>query len=310
MTDPRPDPDAMERDPALDAAWRAYSVETPPPALDAAILAAARREVKSRPRAADDTLAEAREPSRWWWGLAAAATIGAIAFGLVQMVPSPAPDEAMVATDLPAGSGSTTAPAAAPAERAAEAAPPVAIAPPAPAAPALAPVPRGDAAPDTPARRPAIATPSPAIVAAPDPFPAAKREEPQEQALTLRQGEPRDAAVPSPPPPPPSLLAAPPAPVIVAPAIPAAPAPAAAGAARERAQGDEGFRARASKATSEAALAPAVDYVRRIEALLAAGRTDEATQELQRFRAAYPDADERLPDGLREFAAKVPRTIR
>ena len=103
MTDPR-STGLPERDPALDAAWRAYSVETPPPALDAKILAAAHREARSRPRypaGDDDALAEAREPSRWWWGLAAAATIGAIAFGIVQLAPPSTPTEPMVASDVP-----------------------------------------------------------------------------------------------------------------------------------------------------------------------------------------------------------------
>jgi hypothetical protein len=92
-----------ERDPVLDAAWRAQSTELPPPSLDAAILAAAHREVASRPRAAgdDDTLAEAREPSRWWWGLAAAATIGAIAFGVVQLAPLGTAHDPMRATTCP-----------------------------------------------------------------------------------------------------------------------------------------------------------------------------------------------------------------
>ena len=44
MSDPR-------RDEALEAAWRAQSQEQPPPSLDAAILATARREVHARPEA-------------------------------------------------------------------------------------------------------------------------------------------------------------------------------------------------------------------------------------------------------------------
>jgi hypothetical protein len=92
-------------DPRLDATWRKHSTELPPAHLDAAILAAAHREVKSKPRAAgdDDALAEAREPARWWWGLAAAATIGVIAFGVVQLAPPvTTPSEtATVASDTP-----------------------------------------------------------------------------------------------------------------------------------------------------------------------------------------------------------------
>ena len=50
MTTPKPDDPGAPRDPRLDAAWRAASHEEPPVALDAAILAAARREVGARPQ--------------------------------------------------------------------------------------------------------------------------------------------------------------------------------------------------------------------------------------------------------------------
>lgn len=68
-----------EIDPELDATWRAASREQPPAALDDAIRAAARREVGAKPggfRAAPR-----------WWPLAAAATVAAIAVGIVQMTP-------------------------------------------------------------------------------------------------------------------------------------------------------------------------------------------------------------------------------
>jgi hypothetical protein len=68
-----------EIDPELDATWRAASREQPPAALDAAIRAAARREVGAKPggfRAAPR-----------WWPLAAVATVAAIAVGIVQMTP-------------------------------------------------------------------------------------------------------------------------------------------------------------------------------------------------------------------------------
>lgn len=103
MSDPQR-PDTPDRDPVLDAAWKAHSTELPPSHVDAAILAAAHREARARPRMLgdDDALAEAREPARAWWGLAAAATIGAIAFGIVQVTPPIATHEsATVATDMP-----------------------------------------------------------------------------------------------------------------------------------------------------------------------------------------------------------------
>jgi hypothetical protein len=76
-------------DPRVDAAWRATSREEPPRALDDAIRAAARRESGAGPRSADAPVKRpvpaALQPERWWWPLAAAATIGAIAIGLLQL---------------------------------------------------------------------------------------------------------------------------------------------------------------------------------------------------------------------------------
>jgi hypothetical protein len=73
----------------------------------------------------------------------------------------------------------------------------------------------------------------------------------------------------------------------------AAPAPApqasaAAGALRESADGD----ARRTRA----------DWIARIRALRDAGNVAEARAELTRFRAAFEDADARLPADLREWA--------
>ncbi len=68
-----------EIDPELDAKWRDASREQPPAALDNAIRAAARREVGARPGAFRTT------PR--WLPLAAAATVAAIAVGIVQMTP-------------------------------------------------------------------------------------------------------------------------------------------------------------------------------------------------------------------------------
>jgi len=97
------------RDPRFDAAWRAASREEPPAALDDAILAAARREVRAGPQSAQENAAavpSALRPERWWAPLAAAATIGAIAIGLLQLAN---PDKVNVAesdknavSDMPA----------------------------------------------------------------------------------------------------------------------------------------------------------------------------------------------------------------
>jgi hypothetical protein len=85
-------PPSPERDAALDAAWSANSREEPPSRLDAAVLAAAHRAVGSAPRDVAAPAAEATSPQRWWMPLAAAATIGAIALGILQLAPQePAP---------------------------------------------------------------------------------------------------------------------------------------------------------------------------------------------------------------------------
>ena len=76
-----------EIDPELDATWRAASREQPPAALDDAIRAAARREVGAKP-------GRLRAAPRWL-PFAAAATVAAIAVGIVQMTP---PEEVTPAT--------------------------------------------------------------------------------------------------------------------------------------------------------------------------------------------------------------------
>ena len=93
-----PGPDSPERDPALERAWRAHSREAPPPELDRAILAAAHRAVGSGPqdasKAAAEVAMEATRPQRWWMPLAAAATIGVIAIGILQLT---TPEQSLVA---------------------------------------------------------------------------------------------------------------------------------------------------------------------------------------------------------------------
>jgi hypothetical protein len=90
-------------DSALAAAMRTHAREEPPAALDAAILAAAHRAVGARPGVADNVLAEAREPQRWWWPLAAAAAIGAIALGVIQLWQPQRSDVDAIVSDAPVG---------------------------------------------------------------------------------------------------------------------------------------------------------------------------------------------------------------
>ena len=109
MTTRKPDDVRDLADPRFDAAWRAASSEEPSPALDDAIRAAARREAGAGPRPADAPATHvplALRPERWWWPLAAAATIGAVAIGLLQLatpdhVGAPGGDSAVV-SDMPA----------------------------------------------------------------------------------------------------------------------------------------------------------------------------------------------------------------
>src|SRR5216683_1409241 len=68
-----------EIDPELEATWRAASREQPPAALDDAIRSAAKREVGAKPGGFG--------AAPRWWPLAAAATVAAIAVGIVQMTP-------------------------------------------------------------------------------------------------------------------------------------------------------------------------------------------------------------------------------
>jgi len=69
----------IERDREVGTAWRAASREEPPPALDAAIRAEARRAVGAAP---------GRERSKhWWYPLAAAATVAVLAVSIVQLMP-------------------------------------------------------------------------------------------------------------------------------------------------------------------------------------------------------------------------------
>src|SRR2546430_10828839 len=82
--------------PDLDAPWRAASREQPPTALDDAIRAAARREVGAKPGGFG--------AAPGWWPLAAAATVAAIAVGIVQMTP---PEKITPDTNIAANNAAT-----------------------------------------------------------------------------------------------------------------------------------------------------------------------------------------------------------
>jgi hypothetical protein len=161
------------RDPRFDAAWRHVSNEEPPSTLDDAIRAAARRELGAGPRASDVALREARRPERWWFPLTAAAAIGAIALGLLQIVGPdrlPVAGSPAVVSDILPGTTIPTPPA--PASSASPAGLAVEGPPPAPHAPPAAPRPLAlasrDAAAPVPAAERAASVPAPAAKLASD----------------------------------------------------------------------------------------------------------------------------------------------
>ena len=282
------------RDPALDALWRRASRESPPEHLDRAILAAAHRAVGSAPSAAPS----ATRPWQWWAPLAAAAAIGAIAIGVLQLSPSERDATTAVLSDatptIPSDKLSSVAPVQEPSARK-DAEPAPIVAPPPPAA---APQKSKPSPPPMRERKKAENA-----AQAPQPFPVERQEVARDNA------------------------AAPPAP-----AAPAAPPPSAAAEAppqlagavkRDEREAASGYpagstdRATAARAQSAPALAKtatadearlrrdATEWTARIRALREAGRNDEAARELTAFRAAYRDADARLPEDLRAWAASI-----
>ena len=298
MTTPRQgDPTGLS-DPRVDAAWRASSREEPPERLDAAILAAARREVGAKPQStgAREALADRRR----WWPFAAAATVAAIAVGVLQLTTSeqlgaPAPDKTVV-TDMPA-------PAAAPAPDKATAPPRAEEAKPdggETSARAGNATPRADAP-----RRPA-----PAVTASestkqesaasnaaplPEPFPAV----PPQRAATAAaapasKGEVATSALAG------QIMA--PAPSATAAAAAAAesvsarPAPLAKTAAGRAAESGAGE----TRAKDQAPL-PVADWIALIRRLRDEGKPVGAAKELAAFRAAHLDHEKLLPPDLRDW---------
>lgn len=331
MTSPRRD---ELRDGPIDRVLREYSRETPSAAIDDAILAAARRAVGARPHG-KPAVAEAREPWRWWMPLAAAATIGAIAVGVIQTLPRDAGEPTVVSDSATASRPST--PAASRPDVAARIDVPAETARQAPAAssaerPKAAGSPRAaraDATTVRPSAAPSAATgatsaESKATIAA-EPRAAdapgaalAKRAENEADRSGKVEHEPAQGFVAAPPPagaPPVAAPAAAPAPVAAAglaaapadagvqadAAVPPAPsarapvAPLSAAATRERVQGPA------------AAVKSPEAFVGEIRRLIAANDGEGAMRVLREFRRAHADADERLPAELRDWAKSVPR---
>ncbi len=250
-----PDPDHV--DPAIDALLRAYSAETPSAELDATILAAAHRAVRSAPREAENS-AEATRPWRWWMPLAAAATIGAITIGVLQLAPKEPETTSAIVSDTPP----TIAVPAQPAPPPAASAEKDKVEAPNPATEAPRAKVRSDRAAQAPAAQ-AEAERAPAPT--PEPFPGANDKPAREFGGNAAGGVQRSEATP------------------------AAPA------------------AIAKSALSDMSARSPAEWVERIRSLVTEGKLADAAQELVAFRAAYADADARLPAELQAWAATVKR---
>jgi hypothetical protein len=271
-------PEARVRDAALDAAWRAHSLDEPPAQLDAAILAAAQAAVAAGPRDARADAAGAARPQRWWKPLAAAAMLGAVVIGVSRLLPQDQAATAPYTVDL-------REPAAAPLGSAL----PLEREQGSPRRPELG----ADAklSKEAPAPSGAVrsyASPAPAPPPAAARMPIERRATPALEAVTsdpLAASRTTRAEQPSAPAPP--FASEPPS----ASAAGAAPALARDAAAHANAQG-------ATTPGSDASLA-------RIRELYAAGKRSEAAKELIALRAALPDADRRLPPELQQWATTV-----
>ena len=321
-------------DPRVDTAWRRLSAEEPPESVDAAILAAARREVGAKPQRTDARVALTER--RRWWPLAAAATIAAIAVGVLQLTPpdrlGAPPAETTTVTDMPT-------PAAGPAPETATIPPRVDEATPASRreAPAAAATLRADAArrlvPQAAAPEPGMRAPSPPPPAAgPEPFPAAplapsKQVAPPPSPAADGRAEraPPYATPPRPrkwpqspflallrrrcPPRPlrrraPRHWSAPPLrhrqgrgwPSARSKVPSARPAPLAKTAAGRAADaGADQARAK------DGASLPVADWIALIRRLRDEGRSVDAARELAAFRAAHADHAKQLPPDLRDW---------
>jgi hypothetical protein len=322
----------IERDRRLDAAWSAASREEPPPSLDAAIRAAARRAVDAAPRPKRD--------KHWWYPLATAATVAVLAVGILQLTPPEQVAPTIVAdmTVAPREANKDLARPVEPADtKAVE--PSAAITAPSPAA-----------TPSPPAQAPArraqgVAVGSVAGERAPAP---ASESDTLKQSLTakrefaaqdkLASAKPDIAAANTVPPP--SAAAPPVAPPRSEP-FPAAAAPeprrdayaderkaaanapagatapqvarsAAAPSAEEAQTRDRLAMAKVAPAddakAKEGAARSVEEWIKRIRDLKNAGRQDEAAKELAAFRAAYGErTDALLPADLRAMKASAPK---
>ena len=314
-----------ERDPRVDAAWRAASRDEPPAALDDALRAAALRAVDSAPRRGRD--------KHWWYPFAAAATVAVIAVGLLQLTPPEQVNPTIV----------TDAPNVAKEKAASEPAAPT----PLPQSNAVAPgatdsadakkklaatderasgagsneraqkpqrqLDATDKFTQVPAREsarnaalPAEAPPPAPFARRSEPFPAAAPEAARRDAAvaTEAQGRLQPSAPAAEPATPPPVAASPAAAGVAGGAVTGAPLE------EKRMRAKSALAKDALEAPSQSKTEPrsVEDWIKLIRELRSAGRTDEATKELAAFRTAYGErADSLLPADLRNFGAPAAR---
>jgi len=337
MTPSAPDDRPPLVDPRVDRAWRETSREEPPASVDAALIAAAHRDAGAGPRPVGAR--EAKAARRQWWPLAAAATVAAIAVGVLQLVPreelgAPAPEKAVV-SDMPESVAKVASPSAVLAPLADETRQSGGSAAPVrkeisredasrrPAAAASAPEPRRQA--PVPARvsppvpepfpgTPKLAADAPKPSAAPLAEPMSPQEAPRSPAAAgnMSMGRvtpPRDAAAS------PETVAPPMAPASRTEApvsrteasasrmsdrASAAPAPAPAPLAK-MAAGREADTGSSDARIKDRAPLPIADWIALIRRLRDEGKPAEAAKELAAFRAAHLDHEKLLPPDLRDW---------
>ena len=336
MTDRTPDDRRTLVDLRVDRAWREASREEPPATLDAALLAAAHRAVGAGPQPAGAR--EAIAVRRQWWPLAAAATVAAIAVGVLQLatpehVGAPAADQAVV-SDMPVAqkAGSTALPAPGDTRTPIPAAPPPPVAETKPDGKAEARA-RGDGAEGARADAPARASPSAIASAvrpqapaatqglppAPEPFPAAPKSSANTVAPPAAQAAAPFAAPPVTPSAAPSatqphaaaLSAMPSAESAMRKEMPPSPATAGHVVAERTSAAPAPMAKMAASRVADAGAAdgraknraplPIPEWIALIRRLRDESKSAEAAKELAAFRAAHADHEKLLPPDLRDW---------
>ena len=284
--------DELEQDRALRDAYARASQELPPPALDDAIRAAARRAVHAKP---GDGTRRRRNGAAPWWPLAVAATLAAVTFGITELLPVDRSDADMRETLRPEAGAASEAMPSAPAPAPPAAAPP--SSPPAVARPSPPPVqtkpsPSGEA----PTASVPRAAPSVNVVPSARPQPdATNAQRSAAKPAAQRRQSASDAPAPE---------VAGPAPSRTPPqAFPDAASSRTSGASDAAPPPEAPLAARmATGAPAAKAAPPYAGWLADIEALLARGDEAKARSELAKLLERYPEALPGLPDKLRPLA--------